>query len=490
MNEILNQLKPEGVWRYFGEILRIPRPSKKEEKIREYLLAFGKEQGLETLQDETGNVLIRKPATPGMENRQGVILQSHMDMVCEKNADSKHNFDTDLIEVHIEDGWLKAKDTTLGADNGIGCAFELAVLADKSLVHGPLECLFTVDEETGLTGAFGLKPGFLQGKILLNLDSEDDGQFFIGCAGGIDTLAEVPVKTEARPASHTKAYTLHIKGLKGGHSGDDINKGLGNANKFLVRFLCAQTDALGLRVSDLHGGNLRNAIAREASAVVCLPADRAEALVQAAKTYESVLQREFKTEPGLRFYAEEAELPAKVWELDRHKRFCDAMFACPHGVLRMSSDIPNFVETSTNLASMHYEPENGLIRLSTSQRSSVESAKFAAAERIAACFRLIGADVRIHHSDGYPGWTPDPASPILKICTDTFRDLFHEEPLALAIHAGLECGLFATKYPGMDMVSYGPTMRGVHSPDERLLLDTVERCWRLTVEILKRIPVK
>ncbi len=490
MNEILNQLKPEGVWRYFGEILRIPRPSKKEEKIREYLLAFGQEHGLETLQDETGNVLIRKPATPGMENRQGVILQSHMDMVCEKNADSKHNFDTDPIEVHIEDGWLKAKDTTLGADNGIGCAFELAVLADKTLVHGPLECLFTVDEETGLTGAFGLKPGFLRGKILLNLDSEDDGQFFIGCAGGIDTLAEVPVKTETRPAAHTKAYTLHVKGLKGGHSGDDINKGLGNANKFLVRFLCAQTDALGLRVSDLHGGNLRNAIAREASAVVCLPEDRVDGLLKAAETYEAVLKREFKTEPGLRFYAEAAELPATVWELDRHKRFCDAMFACPHGVLRMSSDIPNFVETSTNLASMHYEPENGLIRLSTSQRSSVESAKVAAAERIAACFRLIGADVRIHHSDGYPGWTPDPASPILKICTDTFRDLFHEEPLALAIHAGLECGLFATKYPGMDMVSYGPTMRGVHSPDERLLLDTVERCWRLTVEILKRIPVK
>lgn len=490
MNEILNQLKPEGVWRYFGEILRIPRPSKKEEKIREYLLAFGREHGLETLQDETGNVLIRKPATPGMENRQGVILQSHMDMVCEKNADSKHNFDTDPIEVHIEDGWLKAKDTTLGADNGIGCAFELAVLADKSLEHGPLECLFTVDEETGLTGAFGLQPGFLQGKILLNLDSEDDGQFFIGCAGGIDTLAEVPVKTEARPQSHTKAYTIHVKGLKGGHSGDDINKGLGNANKFLVRFLCAQTDALALRVSDLHGGNLRNAIAREASAVVCLPEDRVDGLLKATATYEAVLKREFKTEPGLRFYAEPAELPAHVWELDRHKRFCDAMFACPHGVLRMSSDIPNFVETSTNLASMHYEPENGLIRLSTSQRSSVESAKVAAAERIAACFRLIGADVRIRHSDGYPGWTPDPASPILKICTDTFRDLFHEEPLALAIHAGLECGLFATKYPGMDMVSYGPTMRGVHSPDERLRLDTVERCWQLTVEILKRIPVK
>lgn len=490
MNEILNQLKPEGVWHYFGEILRIPRPSKKEEKIREYLLAFEREHRLETIADETGNVLIRKPATPGMENRQGVILQAHMDMVCEKNADSKHNFDTDPIEVHIEDGWLKAKDTTLGADNGIGCAFGLAVLADDSLVHGPLECLFTVDEETGLTGAFGLKPGFLQGKILLNLDSEDDGQFFIGCAGGIDTLAEVPVQTEARPQSHTRAYTLQVSGLKGGHSGDDINKGLGNANKFLVRFLCAQTAPLSLRVSDLHGGNLRNAIAREASATVVLPEDRVQTLLETVAHYEAVLKREFKTEPNLRIQAVAAALPEKVWALDRQTRFCDAMFACPHGVLRMSSDIPNFVETSTNLASMHYEPENGLIRLSTSQRSSVESAKVAAAERIAACFRLIGTDVRISHSDGYPGWTPDPASPILKICTDTFRELFHEEPLTLAIHAGLECGLFATKYPGMDMVSYGPTMRGVHSPDERLLIDTVERCWRLTVEILKRIPVK
>ena len=488
MNEILKTLAPEGVWRYFGEILQIPRASKKEEKIRAYLREFGKAQGLETLEDETGNILIRKPATPGMENRKGVILQSHMDMVCEKNASSKHNFDTDPIEVHIEEGWLKAKDTTLGADNGIGCAFELAILADQTLQHGPLECLFTVDEETGLTGAFGLKPGFLKGEMLLNLDSEDDGQFFLGCAGGIDTVAEVPVKTEARPKTHNRAYTIEVKGLLGGHSGDDINKGLGNANKFLVRFLCAQTEALGLRVSDMHGGNLRNAIAREAFAVAALPEDKVAALQAAAKSYEAAIQKEFKTEPGLSFTVKESALPSEVWTVDRQKRFCDAMFACPHGVLRMSSDIANFVETSTNLASMHYE--NGVMKVSTSQRSSVETAKVAAAERIAACCRLIGEDVRVWHSDGYPGWTPNPESPVLKICLDTFRDLFHEEPLALAIHAGLECGLFATKYPGLDMVSYGPTMRGVHSPDERLKIDTVKRCWDLTLEVLKRVPVR
>lgn len=489
MNDILKTLNPEKIWFYFGEILRIPRPSKKEEKIRQYLVDFGKAHNLETLCDPTGNVLIRKPASKGMEKRRGVVLQSHIDMVCEKNSDSKHNFDTDEIEVHIEDGWLKAKDTTLGADNGIGVATELAILASDNIEHGPLECLFTVDEETGLTGAFGLKAGFLKGSILINLDSEDDGQFFIGCAGGVDTVIEIPVSTQATPNTHTKAFTISVKGLKGGHSGDDINKGLGNANKFLVRFLCQYSDKLDIRISNFQGGNLRNAIAREAFATIALPSANTEELLKAVTLYEGLIQKEFKTtEPKLTFKAEPSPLSDKVFEKERHESLINALYACPHGVLRMSADIPNFVETSTNLASMHFEKEKGTVSICTSQRSSVESAKYGAAQRIAACFKLIGKDVKIIHSDGYPGWNPNPNSTILKICTQSFESLFNEKPLVLAIHAGLECGLFEEKYPSLDMVSFGPTMRGVHSPDEKIEISTVERFWKLTIDVLKRIP--
>ena len=450
MNEVLNTLEPKLLWKYFGEVLQIPRPSKKEDKIRAYLVDFAKKHQLEYKTDKTGNVLIRKP-----------------DMVCEKNGDSKHNFDTDPIEVHIEDGWLKAKDTTLGADNGIGVAMELAVLASDDLEHGPIECLFTVDEETGLTGAFGLEPGFLNGKILLNLDSEDDGLFFIGCAGGIDTVIHYPYNQ--LPADSSLAYlNIQIKGLC----------------QLLARALYNLKDKYDFRLASFKGGNLRNAIAREATALIGIAQDKLPEMEKDIAALRDTFAAEYKhTEPNLELIAEKAGKPEWVFGEKNRDELIYALMTCPHGVLRMSDEIPDFVETSTNLAAV--KSEDGDVLITTSQRSSVESAKLWAAQRVASCFKAIGA--KTEHSEGYPGWNPNADSPILKLVLDTFKDLFHEEGKALAIHAGLECGLFSEKYPGMDMVSYGPTMRGVHSPDERLELSTVTRFWELTKEVLKRI---
>lgn len=478
-----NELKPQCVFEQFARINEIPRPSKHEEKMIEFLKDFGNGLKLETEVDETGNVIIRKPASKGYENRKTLILQSHMDMVCEKNGDSNHNFDTDPIEVHIEDGWLKAKDTTLGADNGIGVAMELAVLASDDLEHGPIECLFTVDEETGLTGAFGLEPGFLNGKILLNLDSEDDGLFFIGCAGGIDTVIHYPYNQ--LPADSSLAYlNIQIKGLCGGHSGDDINKGRANANQLLARALYNLKDKYNFRLASFKGGNLRNAIAREATALIGIAQDMLPEMEKDIATLRDTFAAEYKhTEPNLELIAEKAGKPEWAFGEKNRDELIYALMSCPHGVLRMSDEIPDFVETSTNLAAV--KSEDGNVLITTSQRSSVESAKLWAAQRVASCFKAIGA--KTEHSEGYPGWNPNADSPILKLVLDTFKDLFHEEGKALAIHAGLECGLFSEKYPGMDMVSYGPTMRGVHSPDERLELSTVTRFWELTKEVLKRI---
>jgi dipeptidase D len=486
MNEHLSDLQPTSIWSYFKEILAIPRPSKKEEQIIAYLLEFGKAHKLETLQDEIGNVLIRKPATPGMENRKSVVLQSHVDMVGEKNSDKVHDFEKDPIDTFIKDNWVYAKGTTLGADCGIGIAAQLAILAAEDIEHGPLECLFTVDEETGLTGAFELQPGFLQSDILLNLDSEDEGQLFIGCAGGQDTLAWLPYEKEEVPSGYTSLKVM-VSGLKGGHSGDDIQKGLGNASKLLNRFLWEKKDQYEFRLAAFDGGNLRNAIAREAYALILVPEQKATELEKDVSAYREIFRAEYHvTEPELDFSVTKTDKPDFVIDEESTNKLLNAVYACPHGVIAWSQDIENFVETSTNLASVKME-ENEIL-ITTSQRSSVESAKTDICNMVASVFRLAGC--RIKHSDGYPGWTPNPKSEIVDITEASYKKLFNQDPEVLAIHAGLECGLIGDKYPGMDMVSYGPTIKGAHSPDERLDIETVQKFWDLTIEVLKNIPQK
>lgn len=481
-NSVLKGLKPEGVFEFFGEILSVPRPSKHEAKMTEYLTNWAEQRGLEHERDEIGNVIIRKTATKGMENKPWVCLQSHIDMVCEKNSDKNFDFMKDAIEPRIEGQWLMATGTTLGADDGIGVATALAILNANDIAHGPIECLFTVDEETGLSGANTLSPNALKSRILLNLDSEDEGEMFIGCAGGVDTLAKLPFDKEDTPQG--AYFRISVKGLKGGHSGDDINKGLGCANKLLNRILWETDKEMDMRLACFNGGNLRNAIAREAYADVVVTEQEAENLKQLVEKFASDLKYEFRsTEPNMQISIEGIEKPAFVVDMLSQDNLLNVLYACPHGVLSMSREIPNFVETSTNLASVKTEDNHFFI--TTSQRSSVESAKVAAASRVESCFLLAGADVE--HTDGYPGWAPNTDSHVLKVAVDTYKKLFGKEPVVRAIHAGLECGLIGEKYENMDMISYGPTLRGVHSPEERLEIATVELFWRHTLEILKNI---
>lgn len=482
MNDIL-QLKPERVWYYFNEICKIPRPSKKEEKITAWLVEFGKANSLETLKDDAGNVLIRKPATQDKENSKIIVLQSHTDMVCEKNASTNHDFDKDPIQPVIDGEWLKAKGTTLGADDGIGIAAQLAILEAKDISRGPIECLFTVDEETGLTGAFALKGDFVKGRVLLNLDSEDEGQLFIGCAGGKDTTVTFNYNKETAPALHL-AFKVAVTGLKGGHSGDDINKGLGNAVKIINRFLWNATNKFALRISKIDGGNLRNALAREAFAAIVIPEGKKKELLEYAVWFNNTVKDELKvTEPDLKFTIESAEKPEFVIDLDTQIKLVNALYACPHGVIAMTADMPGLVETSTNLASVKTLDDK--IFIQTSQRSSIESSKDDMADMVASVFKLAGANVS--HGDGYPGWKPNLNSELLGVMRKTYKKLFNKEPLVLAIHAGLECGVIGEKYPGMDMISFGPTLRGVHSPDERINIESVEMFWKLLVEVLKEI---
>jgi len=483
MNDVLYQLKPERLWFYFGEVLKIPRPSKQEEKILEYLKEFGRLNQLETIQDQVGNVLIRKSATPGFEDAPSVCLQGHVDMVCEKDEEVNHDFEKDPIQVFTEDGWLKAKGTTLGADNGIAVATMLALLEAKDINHGPLECLFTVDEETGLTGAFGLDPSMLKSRILLNLDSEDDGEFFIGCAGGKDTVIELPIEKEIIPGGY-KIFKIKVSGLQGGHSGDDIHRNRGNANKILNRFLWECARDFGARVCTFEGGNLRNAIAREANSIFIVPSDKSGEIKSVAEKYLKALRFEFRvSEPDLAIDLEENVACNSVLSQTTQDLLLNSLYACPHGVIAWSQDIPNFVETSTNLASV--KMKDGKFRIATSQRSSIESAKDDISQMVASVFRLTGASVE--HSDGYPGWAPNPHSKVLELCVESWESLFSAKPVVRAIHAGLECGLIGDKYPGMDMISYGPTMRGVHSPTERLEIKTVEKFWVFTLKLLEKI---
>ena len=480
-------LKPQGVFHYFAEICKVPRPSKKEEKIIAYLQAFGKKHNLETLTDEVGNVLIKKAATPGMENRKTIVLQSHVDMVCEKNNDVQHDFLNDPIETEIDGEWLKAKGTTLGADNGIGVATELAILADDTIAHGPLECLFTIDEETGLTGAFALKEGFMNGDILLNLDSEDEGELFIGCAGGIDTVAQFAYQEVDVPAGYF-CCKVQVKGLKGGHSGGDIHLGRGNANKILNRFLSQTLKKYDMYLCEIDGGNLRNAIAREAHAVIALPEADKHAVRADLNIFAAEVQAEYNvTDPDLQLLMESEAPRTKAIDKDTTKRLLQAIYAVPHGVYAMSQDIPGLVETSTNMASVKMKPGN-IIRIETSQRSSTASSKRDMNTMVRTVFEMAGAEVS--SGEGYPGWKPNPHSEILEIATASYKRLFGVDAKVKAIHAGLECGLFLDKYPTLDMISFGPTLQGVHSPDERMLIPTVQKFWDHLLDILKNAPVK
>lgn len=482
----LTDLTPKSMWRYFAEICEVPRPSKKEEQIANYLLDFASHHNLEAILDETGNVLIRKPAYPGFEGRKTVILQSHMDMVGEKNAGKIHDFEKDPIQPRIDGDWVKATGTTLGADCGIGIAATLAILESDEIPHPPLEALFTMDEETGLTGAFGLKPDLLQGRILINLDSEDEGQLFIGCAGGKDTIATFLTETETLPARQM-AYDVSITCLVGGHSGDDINKGRGNAVKIMDRFLWNAAQQFDARIASLDAGNLRNALAREGFARVVIPAGSAEVFESYAHNFHEELVGELHvTEPELKFISSPTELPSSVLTTGLQERLLNALYACPHGAIAMSREIENFVETSTNLASVKIKEDQ--IIVTTSQRSSVESSKKDVGDMVASLFHLAGAHVK--QTGGYPGWKPNPDSEILRLTVASYKKLFHQEPEVLAIHAGLECGLIGAIYPGMDMVSFGPTIKGAHSPDERLDIPTTIKFWDLLLDVLKNTPKK
>lgn len=484
---VFQGLEPKDVWHYFGEICQVPRPSKKEEKIIAYLMDFGKKHNLDTKTDAAGNVLISKPATKGFENKKPVVLQSHMDMVCEKNSETKHDFFKDPIKPKVEGDWVKAEGTTLGADDGIGVAAQMAILASNSIEHPALECLFTVDEETGLTGAFALEKDFIKGRILLNLDSEDEGELFIGCAGGVDTIATYNFRTRPVPPKSV-AFKLCVKGLRGGHSGDDIHKGYGNSNKIINRFLWMAAQKYNIRVNKIEGGNLRNAIPREASAIVTVKEKYVIDFEKDFSNYCKIIFKEYKgVETKMTFDLNKVEMPRFVMKMKDQWSLLDSLYACPHGVIAMSRDLPGLVETSTNLASVKFF-EGNLIEVVTSQRSSVDSAKIDIANHVASVFHLAGAQVL--HTDGYPGWNPNKDSEILKVSEESYERLFGRKPIVRAIHAGLECGLFLEKYPDMDMVSFGPTLRNVHSPDEKIHIGTVEKFWNHLLDVLKNIPKK
>lgn len=480
----MRELSPVEVFSFFDEICQVPRPSKKEERIIAYLRDFGKKHQLETFVDEAGNVLIKKNATPGMEGHKTVVLQAHVDMVCEKNKDVEHNFETDPIETYIDGEWLRARGTTLGADNGIGVAAALAVLASKTIEHGPLECLFTVDEETGLTGAFALQSGFMNGDVLLNLDSEDEGEIFIGCAGGCRTNAIFTYQQVDVPEGYFY-FSVEVNGLTGGHSGDDINKGFANANKVLNRFLYQVASKYDFYLCEIAGGNLHNAIPREARAVFAVPSKYKEDVRIDLNVFAADIEAEYSvTEPNVHFLLQSTDPVAKAIDRDTTKCLLRAVHAVANGVFMMSQDMPGLVETSSNLASIKMIGGNQIV-IGSSQRSSTLSSRKDMAETVQAAFELAGASVDV--GDGYPGWKPNPQSPLLSVAIESYKRLYGLVPKVKAIHAGLECGLFLEKYPALDMISFGPTLRGVHSPDERMHIPSVARWWSHLIDMLKHI---
>lgn len=484
-------LQPKTVFDCFAQINQIPRPSHKEQQMGAFLVEFGKGLGLETEQDATGNVLIRKPASPGLEHLKTTVLQSHMDMVCEKEAGLEFDFERDPIQTYLDGEWMKAKGTTLGADDGIGVAMQMAILADKSIEHGPLECLFTVCEEEGLNGAMGLEAGFMKADYLINLDSEDEGLIFVSCAGGANTKAAFHADLTAAPEG-SFFFKLQVSGLTGGHSGDDIEKKRANANKLLARLLAAM-EQYDVRIADIQTGGLHNAIPRDGSVIACVPAAHKEAIRVLVNTMTAEFEEEYSaTEPNLKVVLESADPAATVIDRATAHRLITALVSVPNGVIAMDQEIPDFVQTSSNLASVHMHREGGSdkarIDIVTSQRSNIMSARRNASQMVSGVFALAGAEVET--GDGYPGWKLNPQSPLLSITVESYKRIFGKEPEIRAIHAGLECGLFSLKYPHMDMVSFGPTLRGVHSPDERLLVPTVQMVWDHLLEVLKNIPAK
>ncbi|MDR2010358.1 MAG: aminoacyl-histidine dipeptidase [Bacteroidales bacterium] len=485
MSEI-KDLNPQRVWKHFYALTRIPRPSKKEGKVIEFMKNFGESLGLETIVDKVGNVIIRKPATPGMENRKGIIFQGHLDMVPQKNSDKVHDFEKDPIDAYIDGEWVKARGTTLGADNGMGCAAAMAVLEATDLQHGPVEALFTIDEETGMTGANELEPGILMGDILMNLDSEDEGELYVGCAGGVDINVKMNYKEVAAPSGYT-AYKLSVTGLKGGHSGMDINIGRANSNKLLFRFLNHSIYHYDLKLGEVIGGSLRNAIPRESFATVMVSNDQAVKFEAEIKKFQDIFRSEFSvTEPDLKMTAEKVKSPEKVIEDATKDKIIKATFVCHHGVERMSDAMPGLVETSNNLAIV--KCQNGLFTVNCLTRSSVDTAKAGVMYRAGTVFDLIGATVTF---DGaYPGWKPNMDSPILKTMQKTYKDLFGKIPEIKAVHAGLECGILGSKYPNWDMISFGPTIRFPHSPDEKVNIESVKKFWEFIVATMKNIPEK
>jgi len=479
-------LEPKALWQNFYSLTQIPRPSHKKDEIGAFLENFGKSLGLETLRDEIGNVLVRKPATPGMEDRKAVILQAHMDMVPQKNSHIPHDFQKDPIDAYIDGEWVTARETTLGADNGIGLAAAMTVLQSKDLIHPAIEMFITVDEETGMFGAFGLQPNFLKGDILINMDSEDEGELYVGCAGGVDGDISFRYK-EVEVEEGDVALKVSLTGLKGGHSGVDIHLQRGNANKLMFRFLKDAVADYEVRLASIDGGSLRNAIPREAFAVVTVPAEGVDDLIDFVKEYEELFIEEFKSvEDQIAFTVEQVDLPTGLIPEEVQDDLINGVTGCPNGVLRFIPELPTVVETSNNLAIIKSDGNSIILR--TLIRSSVESRKEELASMVESVFLLAGAKVDL--VGGYPGWKPNLDSPILKQMTKVYEDKFGKTPKVMIIHAGLECGIIGTHYPDMDMISFGPTIRYPHSPAEKVNIATVVKFWDYLLATLENIPVK
>jgi dipeptidase D len=486
MSQEIRNLEPKALWNKFADLNAVPRPSKKEERVIAFMKDFGKKLGLETIEDEVGNVIIKKPATKGLENRKTIVMQSHLDMVHQKNSGTDFDFDTQGIEMYVDGDWVRAKGTTLGADNGLGVATIMAILESTDIPHPAIEALFTIDEETGMTGAMGLKGGLLQGEILLNLDTEEDDEIDIGCAGGVDVTATRDYHEEEVP-ENSVGYTITVNGLNGGHSGMDIDKGLGNANKIMNRLLFDSFENFGLQIAEINGGSLRNAIPRESVAQVIISEIFDEAFVFDMQEVINDIKTEYKTtEPNLNITIEKGELPAKVMELGVQEGLIRAIYAALNGVYRMSADMADLVETSNNIARVIVK--DGNIHIGCLTRSSVESSKFDLANSLRSTFELIGCEVTI--SGSYPGWTPNVSSPILEVLKEIYEKQNGNQPHVVACHAGLECGILGTNYPDMDMISFGPTIKGAHSPDERASIKSAQKYWKFVLEILENIPSK